>query len=67
MPAVSDDRPLLVRQLPPTTQGMPLEIYCFTTTTAWTDYEEIQAYTIDHLLTILPELGLRLLSGAGRT
>ncbi len=34
--------------------------YCFTALTAWMDYERIQGDVFDHLLAILPELGLRL-------
>ncbi|MNT86404.1 Miniconductance mechanosensitive channel YbdG [compost metagenome] len=37
-----------------------MEIYCFTALTAWMDYERIQGDVFDHLLAILPELGLRL-------
>jgi len=51
---------LLVRQLSPTPQGLPLEIYCFTNTTEWAEYERIQADIFDHLIAILPEFGLRL-------
>ncbi|MDJ0927369.1 MAG: mechanosensitive ion channel family protein [Gammaproteobacteria bacterium] len=51
---------LLVRQLPPGPDGLPIEIYCFTRTTAWVDYEDIQADIFDHLLAIAPEFGLRL-------
>ena len=50
---------LLVRQLSPTPQGLPLEIYCFTNTTQWAEYERIQADVFDHLIAILPEFGLR--------
>lgn len=50
---------LLVRQLQPTTEGLPLEIYCFTRTTAWADYEAVQSDIFDHLLAILPSFGLR--------
>lgn len=49
----------LVRQLSPTADGLPLELYCFTNTTAWNRYESIQADIFDHLLAILPEFGLR--------
>ena len=56
---ISKDMTLIVRQLAPTPQGLPLEIYCFTTTTAWSDYEDIQADIFDHLLAILPEFHLR--------
>jgi miniconductance mechanosensitive channel len=51
---------LIVRQLEPTSQGLPLEIYCFTNTTAWSEYESIQADIFDHLLAILTEFDLRL-------
>lgn len=50
---------LMVRQLAPTSDGLPLEIYCFTNTTDWIPYEGIQADIFDHLLSILPEFGLR--------
>lgn len=50
---------LMVRQLAPTADGLPLEIYCFTNTTAWVAYEGIQADIFDHLLAIIPEFGLR--------
>jgi len=51
---------LIVRQLSPTESGLPLEIYCFTATTQWEEYERIQADIFDHLLAILPAFGLRL-------
>jgi miniconductance mechanosensitive channel len=50
----------LVRQLQPTRDGLPLEIYCFTNTTAWGAYENIQSDIFDHLLAVMPEFGLRL-------
>ncbi|MAL04129.1 MAG: mechanosensitive ion channel protein MscS [Arenimonas sp.] len=56
---IRDDMTLLVRQLDPGPQGLPIEIYCFTATTAWNDYEDIQSDIFDHLLAILPEFGLR--------
>jgi miniconductance mechanosensitive channel len=50
----------MVRQLDPGPEGLPLEIYCFTDTTVWVDYEGIQSDIFDHLLAIVPEFGLRL-------
>ncbi len=50
---------LMVRQLSPTPEGLPLEIYCFTTSTAWTVFEGIQSDIFDHLLAIAPEFNLR--------
>ena len=50
---------MLVRQLAPGSKGLPLEIYCFTQSTKWVDYEKAQADIFDHLLAILPVFGLR--------
>ena len=50
----------MVRQMPATPQGVPLEIYCFTRTTAWGEYERIQGDIFDYLLAVLPEFGLGL-------
>ncbi|HRP35970.1 MAG TPA: mechanosensitive ion channel, partial [Gammaproteobacteria bacterium] len=49
----------MVRQLAPGPEGLPLEVYCFTATTAWVEYESIQADIFDHLYAILPEFDLR--------
>lgn len=59
-PRIRQDMTLLVRQLQPTETGLPLEIYAFTATVAWSEYEAIQGDIFDHLLAILPEFGLRL-------
>ena len=56
---IHKDMTLLVRQLAPGSQGLPLEIYCFTSDTRWAVYEDIQSDIFDHLIAILPEFGLR--------
>ena len=61
-PQLHQDRTLLVRQLAPTPEGLPIEIYCFTTTTAWAEYEAIQADIFDHLLAVANEFELKLYS-----
>ena len=58
-PQIHQDMTQLVRQLSPTADGLPLELYCFTNTIAWGSYESIQSDIFDHLLAILPEFGLR--------
>ena len=58
-PRLRQDMTLMARMLQPTENGMPIEIYAFTATTAWTEYEGIQADIFDHLVAILPEFGLR--------
>lgn len=56
---IHQDMTMMVRQLAPTSDGLPLQVYGFTNTTAWVDYEAIQSDLFDHLLSILPEFGLR--------
>ena len=58
-PKMRKDMTLLVRQLAPD-DGIPIELYCFTNTVKWTEYEDIQADVFDHLLAIMPEFGLHL-------
>jgi len=58
-PRIHQDMTFLVRQLSPTPQGLPLEIYVFTNTTAWSEYEGIQSDIFDHLLAVLPQFDLR--------
>ena len=52
------DFTLMVRQLPQTAGGLPLEVYCFLNTTVWTEYEALQSDIFDHLFSVLPEFGL---------
>jgi miniconductance mechanosensitive channel len=56
---INQDMTLMVRQLPPTELGVPLEIYCFSADKNWINYEGIQADIFDHLLAILPVFRLR--------
>lgn len=51
---------IMVRQMQPTSEGLPLEIYCFSNTTVWLEYEQIQGEIFDHILAVIPEFGLRI-------
>ncbi|SFC95956.1 mechanosensitive ion channel family protein [Pragia fontium] len=51
---------LMVRQLEAGSEGIPLEIYAFTNTVAWVEYEGIQSDIFDHIYSIIPQFGLRL-------
>jgi len=57
-PKIRQDMTLLVRQLAPTPEGVPIEIYAFTADTRWAFYETIQADIFDHILSMVPEFGL---------
>ena len=59
-PKIHAGMTLIVRQLAAGPEGLPLEIYCFTNTTEWATYEDVQSDIFDHLLAIVPEFGLRL-------
>ena len=58
-PKVNKDMIMLVRQLQPTAQGMPIELYFFSADTAWIKYEQLQAEVFDHLLATLHKFDLK--------
>ena len=58
-PDIHNDMTFLVRQLPTSEKGLPIEIYVFSKTTEWAEYEDIQADIFDHILAVVPEFGLR--------
>ncbi len=58
-PKTNENMTLLVRHLPPTAKGLPMEIYLFSSDQAWANYEDIQADIFDHIIAVLPEFGLR--------
>ena len=45
---------LMVRQLQPTSSGIPIELYFFTDTVNWIEYEGIQSDVFDHVLAVIP-------------
>lgn len=57
--AVNQEMILLVRQLQPTVQGLPLELYFFSSDTNWIAYEHLQAEIFEYLFAVLPEYGLK--------
>ncbi|WP_166312282.1 mechanosensitive ion channel domain-containing protein [Diaphorobacter sp. HDW4A] len=57
-PRLRKDMTLMARMMESTTNGTPLEVYAFTATTVWLEYESIQGDIFDHLIAILPEFGL---------
>ena len=58
-PMVNSSMTLIVRQLQPTPQGLPLEVYAFIADKRWTEYEAIQSDIFDHIFAALPQFGLR--------
>lgn len=59
-PQIRKDMTLMVRQLAPDNNGLPIEIYAFTNTVVWAEYESIQADIFDHIFAVVDEFGLRI-------
>ncbi|HHX61008.1 MAG TPA: mechanosensitive ion channel, partial [Epulopiscium sp.] len=59
-PQINQDMIQMVRQLQPTENGLPIEIYAFTDGTAWVNYEGTQADLFDHILAVIPQFDLRI-------
>lgn len=58
-PKINKEMTFLVRQLPPTEHGLPIEIYVFSKDIAWANYEAIQADIFDHIIAVVPEFDLQ--------
>ena len=64
-PMINQDMTFLVRHLEPTSKGLPLQVYVFSSDQAWANYEAIQADIFDHLLAAIPEFELRVFQEPG--
>jgi miniconductance mechanosensitive channel len=58
--ALNKEMTLMTRQLPPTPQGIPIEIYAFSSDQRWQNYEWIMADIFDHLLAAVPYFELEI-------
>lgn len=56
---IHEDMTFLIRQLQPTEQGLPIQIYVFSKVQAWVAYEQIQGDIFDHALAVLSQFELR--------
>ena len=56
---VNQEMTIMVRQLQPTSQGLPLELYFFSQGTDWIPYEHLQSEIFEHVFAVLPTFGLR--------
>lgn len=57
-PNIHKNMTIMVRQLESDSNGVPIEIYAFTNTTVWVEYERIQSDIFDHIFSILPQFNL---------
>jgi miniconductance mechanosensitive channel len=58
-PKINSEMTFLVRQLDPTPEGIPMEVYIFSKDKEWAKYEDIQSDIFDHILAVVPEFDLR--------
>ncbi len=59
-PKINTELIILIRQLQQEATGLPIQVYAFTNTTAWKEYEDIQSDIFDHLIAVAPVFGLRM-------
>lgn len=53
-PMIHKDMVIMVRTLEPTGNGLPVQFYCFTTTTEWIEFENIQSAIMEHFASVMP-------------
>ncbi len=58
-PMINQTMTVMVRQLAPTENGLPIEIYAFSKDIEWVNYEAIQSDIFDHTLSVVSEFDLR--------
>ena len=62
---VNNDMTLMFRQMQPTPEGLPMEIYCFSKEKDWIAYENIQADLFNYIIAIVPKFGLQVFQRPG--
>ena len=58
-PDVNNDLMIMVRMLQPTPEGLPIELYCFSTFPDWQPFERFQSSVLDYAIVMAKEFGLR--------
>lgn len=58
MPELNEQMTLMVRQLPASSEGIPVQVYAFSHTKVWEEYEEIQARIIEYMLALMPKFDI---------
>ena len=66
-PGINQNMTLLVRQMESTQHGVPIEIYCFTSSVQWADYEMVQSDVFDHLFASAGLFGLEIFQSPSGT
>jgi miniconductance mechanosensitive channel len=56
---IDEDLPIMVRDMPPSETGMPVELYCFSRINQWVPYEAVQSGIFDYIFAVVTQFGLR--------
>jgi miniconductance mechanosensitive channel len=59
-PLVNPDMTLMVRQMDPTPEGLPVEFYFFLKEKEWVPYENQMAEIMEHIYAVTPDFGLQI-------
>ena len=59
-PLVAHDAMMIVNELEPTPQGVPIRLYCYTTVTDWVSHESVQSEIFEHLALMAPKFELKI-------
>ena len=59
-PYINKDMTFMVRQLAPTENGIPIQIYAFSSNKAWVSYENIQSDIFDHVFAVVTMFDLKI-------
>jgi miniconductance mechanosensitive channel len=62
---ISQELTCMVRQTPAGDTGIPVEVYAFTKTRDWVEYETIQTEIFDRIFVTLPKFGLQIYQRTG--
>lgn len=57
---INNNLTMIVRHLQPTAEGLPLEIYCFSSIKTFKSFENVQSNIFEHILSVIPEFGLKI-------
>lgn len=63
-PHIRQDMTVLVRQQAPTYEGLPIQVYCFSNTTSWLDYESIAGEIVNHIFSVISIFQLTILESS---
>ena len=62
---IKQDMYIVVRAMKPSPEGLPVEVYCFTSSIFWVEYENSQSAIFEYIYAIVGQFGLRMYQHPG--